>query len=81
MGSERDPQNELDERKALQDCIRGRVTSAQRPATEALCEMAGEQDLDFALLLASEQSLDLQLRGVELLAAIRTERARARLVP
>lgn len=80
MGPERDTQNELDEKRALRDCIRGRVTSARRPATEALAAIVTPDDLEFAVALTSEQSLDLQLRGVDLLRAIDNDGARARLV-
>jgi HEAT repeat protein len=42
--------------------------------------MATADDLHFALQLSSEQTLDLQLRGVDLLTAVPDERARTRLV-
>lgn len=80
MGPERDPNGALDEKQALRDIIRSRQSSARRPATEALAAMADADDLPFALELTSAQSLDLQLRGVDLLEAIDDDAARARLV-
>jgi HEAT repeat protein len=67
-------------RRALQECIRGRIAGVRRHATDVLVTMVGPDDLHFAMQLSSEQNLDLQLRGVDLLAAIRDERARRRLV-
>ena len=80
MGPERDPKNALDEKKALRDCIRGRIARARRPATEALAKMVDESDTPFAIALTSDQSLDLQLRGVDLLRAIDSEAAHKRLI-
>ncbi|HEX5053594.1 MAG TPA: HEAT repeat domain-containing protein [Planctomycetota bacterium] len=65
---------------ALQQCIRGRIAAVRRYATELLAPMLTPEDLDFALQLSSEQTLDLQLRGIDLLAAIPHERGPQRLV-
>lgn len=67
-------------KKALQECVRGRIPGARRHATDVLVTMAGVEDLHFAMQMSGEQTLDLQLRGVELLGAVPDERARARLV-
>lgn len=67
-------------KQALQDVIRGRITSARRPATEFLVQRATPEDLPFAMQLSSEQTLDLQLRGVDLLRAVQVPAARERLV-
>ncbi|MCR9245809.1 MAG: hypothetical protein NXI31_12325 [bacterium] len=80
MGPERDGQDQLDERQALYDVIRSRQSSARRAATEALAEIAAPDDLPFALELASQQSLDLQLRGVDLLRSVADAAARQRLI-
>ncbi|MBX3462350.1 MAG: HEAT repeat domain-containing protein [Planctomycetes bacterium] len=69
-----------DARRALYDCVRGRIAAARRAAMECLVRIATVDDLDFALQLASGQTLDLQLRAVDLLAAVPDERARQRLV-
>lgn len=67
-------------KKALQECVRGRIAATRRAAMELLVTMATAEDLHFALQLSSEQTLDLQLRGIDLLVAVPDERARARLV-
>lgn len=67
-------------KKALQECVRGRIAGARRAAMDVLVTLATADDLHFALQLSSEQTLDLQLRGVDLLVAVPDDRARARLV-
>lgn len=67
-------------KKALRDCVRGRVSGTRRIATEILARLASADDLEFALELADAQLLDLRLCGVELLGAVPVERARQRLV-
>ncbi|MEO6595107.1 MAG: HEAT repeat domain-containing protein, partial [Planctomycetota bacterium] len=69
-----------DAKRALQDCIRGRIAAVRHHASALLAPMLTAEDLDFALELSSEQALDLQLRGVDLLAAVPHERATARLI-
>ncbi|MBL8728665.1 MAG: HEAT repeat domain-containing protein [Planctomycetes bacterium] len=69
-----------DAKRALQQCVLGRVAGARRAAMDVLVTMAAADDLHFALQLSSDQTLDLQLRGVDLLSAVPDERARARLV-
>ncbi|HEU4420892.1 MAG TPA: HEAT repeat domain-containing protein [Planctomycetota bacterium] len=69
-----------DAKRALKECIRGRIASAQRHATDVLATLAGAEDLQFALELTSEQNLDLQLRGVDLLRAVPGERSAQRLI-
>ncbi len=64
---------------ALQECIRGRLAGPRRQATEVLVPMLTIDDVPFALALSREQSLDLQLRGVDLLRALDDERALQRL--
>jgi hypothetical protein len=64
---------------ALYECIRGRIPAARRQATDALLPLLDAADLDFAIALSREQSLDLQLRGVELLRALPEPRAASRL--
>jgi hypothetical protein len=65
---------------ALQECIRGRIAGVRRHAAEVLMPSLNGNDLEFVLQLTSEQTLDLQLRGVELLRALPDERASQRLV-
>lgn len=69
-----------DAKKALQDCVRGRIAGVRRAATDVLVTMATAEDLAFALQLSGDASLDLQLRGVDLLAAVPDDRAKVRLV-
>lgn len=57
-------------KEALRECIRGRHSAARRPAVEAMVPMLATDDLDYALELSREQSLDLQLRGIDLLQAL-----------
>ena len=66
--------------KALQACIRGRIAAVRRHATDVFVGMVEPGDLEFALQLSSDQKLDLQLRGVDLLAALGEGPARERLV-
>lgn len=75
---DRDPQRQVN--AALGELIRGRVTAVRRPATDALAARATPAELPFALELTADRSLDLQLRGVDLLRAIHDEGARERLV-
>lgn len=64
---------------ALRSCVRGRIAGARRVATEILARNASEAELDFALQLVDEQSLDFRLCGIELLGAVPSPRARQRL--
>lgn len=80
MAALMDQNPKQDARQALQDVIKGRITSARRPAAEVMVARASAADLPFALQLSSEPSLDLQLRGVDLLRAIPEPAARERLV-
>ena len=65
---------------ALQECVRGRVAGARRLASEALVPLLAAEDLPFVLQLSREQSLDLQLRAIELLRVVPADGAAARLV-
>ncbi len=65
---------------ALQQCVRARVAGVRRQAAEVLAPLLDAGDLPFAEQLTSEQSLDLQLRGVELLRALPGEGSTQRLV-
>ncbi|MFM1873565.1 MAG: hypothetical protein RL398_2987, partial [Planctomycetota bacterium] len=65
---------------ALAACIRGRIAAARKAAVDVYVTMVDGSDLEFALELAGDQKLDLQLRGVDLLAAVGSEAAQARLV-
>lgn len=69
-----------DARPALRDLVKGRVPSARRPATETLAQKVTADDLPFAMELSSDPTLDLQLRGVDLLRAVPAPAARERLV-
>ncbi len=69
-----------DAKAALRECIRGRMAGVQRHATEVLVPMVTAEDLPFALQLSSEQNLDFQLRGVELLRVVPDVRATGRLI-
>ncbi|MCU0863563.1 MAG: HEAT repeat domain-containing protein [Planctomycetes bacterium] len=65
---------------ALLQCVRGRIAGVRRHAVEVLIPMLTADDLPFALELSREQSLDLQLRGVEMLRALAVPPALERLV-
>lgn len=67
-------------KKSLQECVRARVTGVRRHAVELLAPMLTTDDVPFVLLLSREQALDLQLRAVDLLAAVPEERTLQRLV-
>lgn len=69
-----------DQRRALQECVRGRIAGVRRGATEILMRTATTDDLPFALELVSASELDHQLAGVDLLSAIADERAGQRLL-
>ena len=64
---------------ALQQCVRGRIAGVRRHAVEVLGTMTTPDDLPFALELSREQTLDLQLRGVDLLRQQASEPALQRL--
>jgi HEAT repeat protein len=74
----RDPQR--DAIAALAELIRGRIPAVRRPATDALAARATPAELPLALELTGDRSLDLQLRGVDLLRAIHDDGAVDRLV-
>ncbi|MBK8097131.1 MAG: HEAT repeat domain-containing protein [Planctomycetes bacterium] len=69
-----------DGKKALQDCIKGRIPGTRRAAADIYVTVATLDDLHFALQISAEQGLDLQLTGVQLLAVLNEERARQRLL-
>jgi hypothetical protein len=60
--------------------VLGRHSAARRCAADQLLSMITIDDLDFALQLSREQSLDLQMRGVDLLAALPDDRSSQRLI-
>ena len=66
--------------QALRECVRSRVTGVRRHAAELLAPRLRPEDLPFAEGLTRESTLDLQMRGVELLAAIGSPEAVARLI-
>jgi hypothetical protein len=65
---------------ALQECVRGHIAGVRRHATEVMVPLLVADDLPFALALTREPSLDLQLRGIDLLRALPDERSAQRLV-
>lgn len=67
-------------KKSLQECVRSRVTGVRRHAVELLAPMLVADDVPFVLQLSKEQALDLQLRAVDLLAAVPEERTLRRLI-
>ncbi|MEY4672625.1 MAG: hypothetical protein RL148_409 [Planctomycetota bacterium] len=67
-------------RAALVECIRSRIPVTRRTATELLAARATLEDLTLALELAGEQSPDLRLCGIDLLAAIPADDARRKLI-
>ncbi len=67
-------------KQALCECVRGRIAGVRRQAAEVLIPLLTAEDLPFAVQLSREQSLDLQLRGIELLRAMPEEAAAQRLV-
>ncbi|MCB9876198.1 MAG: HEAT repeat domain-containing protein [Planctomycetes bacterium] len=69
-----------DAKAALRQCVRAEIPTVRHAAVAALCERIDAEDLPFALQLSREQALDAQLRGVDLLQALASEPAIARLV-
>lgn len=67
-------------RAALVECIRSRIPITRRTATELLAARATLEELPLALELAGEQSADLRLCGIDLLAAIPADDARRKLI-
>src|SRR5262249_21258697 len=68
-----------DAKRALQECLPGRISGVRRIAVEVYAPLSTADDLDFALQLAGDASLDVQSAGVQLLAAVPSPRARERL--
>lgn len=69
-----------DARAALKQCVRARIPGVRRHAVEVLAPMCTQEDVPFALQLSRESSLDLRLRGVDLLQRMGGEAATRRLV-
>lgn len=65
---------------ALQQCIQSRIPGARRHAAELIVPMLGGDDVPFAVQLTREQSLDLQMRGIDLLRALPDARSVRRLI-
>ena len=65
---------------ALKQCMRASIPAVRRHAVPVLAPLCTKEDASFALQLSREQSLDLRLRGVELLEAIGDEASTNRLV-
>lgn len=66
--------------QVLRECVRSRITGVRRHAAELLAPRLRPEDLPFADALTRESTLDLQMRGVELLAAIGSPEAVDRLI-
>jgi len=64
---------------ALKQCARGPIPAARRHAVALLAPMCGPDDAAFALQLSREKSLDLRLRGVDLLGRMGGQSAVGRL--
>lgn len=69
-----------DAKKALQQCIRGRIAAVGHHAVDVLAPLVDADDLAFAVDLTSEQNLDLRLRGIDLLQVVPAPGAPRRLV-
>lgn len=69
-----------DAKMSLKQCLRASIPAVRRQAIPVLAPLCTKEDLAFALSLSREQSLDLRLRGVDLLQAIGDEEACNRLV-
>lgn len=69
-----------DAKPALLQCVRARIPAVRRHAVDVLVPLVDQSDVQLAIELSREQSLDLQLRGVDLLQAIGNEGAVARLL-
>lgn len=69
-----------DAKTALKQCLRATIPAVRRQAVPVLAPLCNREDAVFALELSREQSLDLRLRGVELLQAIADEPALQRLI-
>lgn len=69
-----------DAKAALLQCVRARIPAVRRHAIDVLMPLVDERDVPLAVELSREQSLDLQLRGVDLLQAIGGDAAIARLL-
>jgi HEAT repeat protein len=69
-----------DAKAALKQCIRASNSKVRRQSIPVLAPLCNEDDVPFALSLSLEQSLDLRLRGVDLLKAIGSDAATSRLI-
>lgn len=69
-----------DAKAALKQCVRATNPLVRRHAVQVLGPMCTQDDVSFALQLSREQSLDLRLRGVDLLKAMGGDLATRRLV-
>lgn len=65
---------------SLKQCMRASIPAVRRQAVPVLAPLCTKDDAGFALQLSREQSLDLRLRGVDLLEAIGDEASNKRLV-
>ena len=65
---------------SLKQCMRASIPAVRRHAVPVLAPLCTKEDAAFALQLSREQSLDLRLRGVDLLEAIGDDAANQRLV-
>lgn len=65
---------------SLKQCMRASIPAVRRHAVPVLAPLCTKEDASFALQLSREQSLDLRLRGVDLLEAIGDEASNQRLV-
>lgn len=69
-----------DAKQSLKQCMRASIPAVRRQAIEVLGPLCTKDDFPFVVALSREQSLDLRLRAVDLLQAIGTADASARLV-
>ena len=65
---------------SLKQCIRASIPAVRRQTVPILATLCNHEDAEFALHLSREKSLDLRLRGVDLLEAIADEPSTVRLV-
>lgn len=65
---------------SLKQCMRASIPAVRRQAVPVLAPLCTKEDGAFAMQLSRESSLDLRLRGVDLLEAIGSDAANQRLI-
>lgn len=69
-----------DAKQSLKQCMRASIPAVRRQAVAVLGPLCTKEDFPFVVSLSREQSLDLRIRGVDLLQAVGDGAASQRLV-